>query len=79
MGYIGFLKELTLFNKIEKHYLAKLPEVNDSIITDSKIAVKTLKSLCKEMDNRYEMLKNAKCRNIKEYNQKFLILLNQGL
>ena len=63
--------ELTLFNKIEKHYLAKLPEVNDSIITDSKIAVKTLKSLCKEMDNRYEMLKNAKCRNIKEYNQKF--------
>ena len=63
--------ELTLFNKIEKHYLAKLPEVNDSIITDSKIAVKTLKSLCKEMDNRYNMLKNAKCRNIKEYNQKF--------
>ena len=63
--------ELTLFNKIEKHYLAKLPEVNDSIITDSKIAVKTLKSLCKEMDNRYDMLKNAKCRNIKEYNQKF--------
>ena len=63
--------ELTLFNKIEKHYLAKLPEVNDSIITDSQIAVKTLKSLCKEMDNRYEMLKNAKCRNIKEYNQKF--------
>ena len=63
--------ELTLFNKIEKHYLAKLPEVNDSIITDSKVAVKTLKSLCKEMDNRYEMLKNAKCRNIKEYNQKF--------
>ena len=63
--------ELTLFNKIEKHYLAKIPEVNDSIITDSKIAVKTLKSLCKEMDNRYEMLKNAKCRNIKEYNQKF--------
>ena len=63
--------ELTLFNKIEKHYLAKLPEVNDSIITDSKIAVKTLKSLCKEMDNRYEMLKNAKCRNIKEYNLKF--------
>ena len=63
--------ELTLFNKIEKHYLAKLPEVNDSIITDSKIAVKTLKSLCKEMDNRYEMLKNAKCRNIKEYYLKF--------
>ncbi len=63
--------ELTLFNKIEKHYLAKLPELNDSIITDSKVAVKTLKSLCKEMDNRYEMLKNAKCRNIKEYNQKF--------
>ena len=63
--------ELTLFNKIEKHYLARIPEVEDSIITDSKIAVKTLKSLCKEMDNRYEMLKNAKCRNIKEYNQKF--------
>ena len=63
--------ELTLFNKIENHYLARIPEIDDSIITDSKIAVKTLKSLCKEMDNRYEMLKNAKCRNIKEYNQKF--------
>ena len=63
--------ELTLFNKIDKHYLARIPEVDDSIITDSKIAVKTLKSLCKEMDNRYEMLKIAKCRNIKEYNNKF--------
>ena len=63
--------ELTLFNKIERHYLAKLPDTNEAIITDNKAVIKTLNSLCIEMDNRYEMLKNALCRNIKEYNIKF--------
>ena len=63
--------ELTLFNKIERHYLAKLPDSNEAIITDNKAVIKTLNSLCIEMDNRYEMLKNALCRNIKEYNEKF--------
>ena len=63
--------ELTLFNKIERHYLAKLPDTEEAIITDNKAVIKTLNSLCIEMDNRYEMLKNAMCRNIKEYNAKF--------
>ena len=63
--------ELTLFNKIERHYLAKLPDTDEAIITDNKAVIKTLNSLCIEMDNRYEMLKNAMCRNIKEYNNKF--------
>jgi len=63
--------ELTLFNKIERHYLAKLPDTDEAIITDNKSVIKTLNSLCIEMDNRYEMLKNALCRNIKEYNTKF--------
>tara|TARA_B110000444_G_scaffold44886_1_gene40782 strand:+ start:812 stop:3172 length:2361 start_codon:yes stop_codon:yes gene_type:complete len=63
--------ELTLFNKIERHYLAKLPDTDEAIITDNKAVIKTLNSLCIEMDNRYEMLKNALCRNIKEYNTKF--------
>jgi len=63
--------ELTLFNKIERHYLAKLPNTDEAIITDNKAVIKTLNSLCIEMDNRYEMLKNALCRNIKEYNTKF--------
>ena len=63
--------ELTLFNKIERHFLAKLPDFEDSIITDTKKVVKTLKSLCTEMENRYELLKNGMCRNIKEYNKKF--------
>tara|TARA_B100001142_G_scaffold222816_1_gene220975 strand:- start:1293 stop:3584 length:2292 start_codon:yes stop_codon:yes gene_type:complete len=63
--------ELTLFNKIERHYLAKLPDSEEAIITDNKAVIKTLNSLCIEMDNRYEMLKNALCRNIKEYNTKF--------
>ena len=63
--------ELTLFNKIERHYLAKLPDTNEAIITDNKEVIKTLNSLCIEMDNRYELLKNALCRNIKEYNKKF--------
>ncbi len=63
--------ELTLFNKIERHYLAKLPDSDESIITDTKKVIKTLKSLCIEMEKRYELLKDAMCRNIKEYNLKF--------
>lgn len=64
--------ELTLFNKIERHFLAKLPNEGDAIITDVQKVVKTLTSLCIEMDNRYELLKTAGCRNIKEYNGKFV-------
>ncbi len=63
--------ELTLFNKIERHYLAKLPDSEDAIITDNTKVIHTLNSLCIEMDNRYELLKNALCRNILEYNVKF--------
>ncbi|MCO4822697.1 MAG: DNA translocase FtsK [Flavobacteriaceae bacterium] len=63
--------ELTLFNKIERHYLAKLPDSEEAIITDNTKVINTLNSLCIEMDNRYEMLKNAFCRNIAEYNEKF--------
>ncbi|MCL5128119.1 DNA translocase FtsK [Algibacter sp. L4_22] len=63
--------ELTLFNKIERHYLAKLPDSEEAIITDNTKVINTLNSLCIEMDNRYEMLKNALCRNIAEYNVKF--------
>lgn len=63
--------ELTLFNQIERHFLAKLPDSEDAIITDNKKVVNTLNSLCIEMDNRYELLKNAMVRNIKEYNAKF--------
>ncbi|MCL7763040.1 DNA translocase FtsK [Polaribacter sp. Z014] len=63
--------ELTLFNKIERHYLAKLPDVEDAIITDTTKVVHTLNSLCIEMDNRYDLLKAAMVRNIKEYNVKF--------
>ncbi|MEZ4856993.1 MAG: DNA translocase FtsK [Gelidibacter sp.] len=63
--------ELTLFNKIERHYLAKLPDSEEAIITDNTKVINTLNSLCIEMDNRYEMLKNAMVRNIKEYNEKF--------
>ena len=63
--------ELTLFNKIERHYLAKLPDSAEAIITDNTKVINTLNSLCIEMDNRYEMLKNAFCRNIAEYNAKF--------
>jgi S-DNA-T family DNA segregation ATPase FtsK/SpoIIIE len=64
--------ELTLFNKIERHYLAKLPDEEEPIITDTSKVVKTLNSLCVEMDARYELLKNAMVRNIKEYNVKFI-------
>lgn len=63
--------ELTLFNKIERHYLAKLPGEEEAIITDTKKVVHTLNSLCIEMDDRYEILKTAMCRNIVEYNKKF--------
>ena len=64
--------ELTLFNKIERHYLAKLPDTEEAIITDTKMVINTLNSLCIEMDNRYDLLKNAYVRNIKEYNTKFI-------
>ena len=63
--------ELTLFNKIERHFLAKLPDSEDAIITDNTKVINTLNSLCIEMDDRYELLKNAYVRNIKEYNTKF--------
>ncbi|MEM6815615.1 MAG: DNA translocase FtsK [Bacteroidota bacterium] len=63
--------ELTLFNKIEKHFLAKLPDSEEAIITDTSRVVITLNSLCIEMDHRYNLLKSAACRNLKEYNQKF--------
>ncbi len=63
--------ELTLFNKIERHFLAKLPDTEDAIITDNTKVINTLNSLCIEMDNRYSLLKDAMVRNIKEYNEKF--------
>lgn len=64
--------ELTLFNKIERHFLAKLPGGEDAIITDTKKVVHTLNSLCIEMDQRYDLLKDAMVRNLKEYNEKFI-------
>ena len=64
--------ELSLYKAIEKHFLAKLPGEEDSIITDTKKVVHTLNALCIEMDNRYDLLKEAGCRNIKEYNEKFI-------
>ena len=63
--------ELTLFNKIERHYLAKLPDSEEAIITDNTKVINTLNSLCIEMDHRYDLLKDAMVRNIKEYNEKF--------
>ena len=63
--------ELSIFETIERHFLAKLPDSEEAIITDNKKVVNTLNSLCIEMDNRYELLKNAQVRNIKEYNAKF--------
>ncbi len=63
--------ELTLFNKIERHYLAKLPDTEEAIITDTAKVINTLNSLCIEMDARYDLLKDAMVRNIKEYNTKF--------
>jgi DNA segregation ATPase FtsK/SpoIIIE, S-DNA-T family len=64
--------ELSIYRKIEKHFLAKLPNENEPIITDTKKAIYTLKALCDEMDNRYELLKEAGARNIKEYNEKIV-------
>lgn len=64
--------ELTLFNKLERHFLAKLPDADEPIITDTKKVVNTLNSLCIEMDNRYNLLKDGGCRNLKEYNAKFV-------
>jgi len=64
--------ELTLYNRIERHFLAKLPGEEDAIITDTSKVVATLNSLCIEMDERYELLKGAQCRNIIEYNAKFV-------
>jgi len=64
--------EMSLFSKIERHYLAKLPNSEEAIITDTKKVVHTLNSLCIEMENRYEILKDAGCKNLKEYNAKFV-------
>ncbi len=64
--------ELSVYKHIEKHFLAKLPGEEESIITDTKKVVHTLNALCIEMDNRYDLLKEAGCRNIKEYNEKFV-------
>ncbi len=64
--------EMSLFSKIERHYLAKLPNSEEAIITDTRKVVHTLNSLCIEMENRYEILKDAGARNLKEYNAKFL-------
>lgn len=63
---------MTLFNKIERHFLAKLPDTEEAIITDNQKVINTLNSLCIEMDTRYELLKTAFVRNIKEYNTKFI-------
>ncbi len=60
-----------MYSKIERHYLAKLPDGEDAIITDTHKVINTLNSLCIEMDTRYDLLKNAFCKNIKEYNKKF--------
>ncbi len=64
--------ELTLFNKIERHFLAMLPNAEEAIITDTKKVINTLNSLCIEMDQRYDLLKDASVRNVKEYNTKFI-------
>ena len=64
--------ELSIYNKIERHYLAKLPESEDAIIIENDKVINTLNSLCREMDKRYELLKDAMSRNIKEYNSKFI-------
>ncbi len=64
--------ELSIYRSIEKHFLAKLPGEEESIITDTKKVIHTLNALCIEMDNRYDLLKEAGCRNIREYNDKFI-------
>jgi S-DNA-T family DNA segregation ATPase FtsK/SpoIIIE len=64
--------ELTLYSKLEHHFLAKLPDAEEAVITENQKVIHTLKSLCIEMDSRYGLLKNAQLRNIKEYNEKFI-------
>ncbi len=64
--------ELSIYRTIEKHFLAKLPGEEDAIITDTRKVIHTLNAMCIEMDNRYDLLKEAGCRNIKEYNEKFI-------
>ncbi|MDT8309102.1 MAG: DNA translocase FtsK, partial [Bacteroidales bacterium] len=64
--------ELTLYSRIERHYLAKLPDTDEAIITENKIVVRTLNSLCIEMDQRYDLLKLAQVRNVQEYNTRFV-------
>ncbi len=64
--------ELNLFSKIERHYLAKLPDAEEAIVTETREVIRTINSLCVEMDNRYDLLKDAQARNIKEYNVKFV-------
>jgi S-DNA-T family DNA segregation ATPase FtsK/SpoIIIE len=64
--------ELTLYNKLERHFLAELPGSEEAIITDTKQVVYTMNALCIEMDTRYNLLKEAECRNLKEYNEKFV-------
>ena len=64
--------ELSVYDKISRHYLAQLPGAEEAIITDTDKVVATLNSLCTEMDQRYNLLKDAQCRNLKEYNQKFI-------
>ena len=63
--------ELSIYSKIERHYLAKLPDTDKAILTDNSKVINTLNSLCIEMDNRYKLLEEAFCRNLKEYNKKF--------
>jgi DNA segregation ATPase FtsK/SpoIIIE, S-DNA-T family len=64
--------ELSLYRHIEKHFLAKLPGEEEAIITDTKKVINTLNALCIEMDNRYDLLKEAGCRNLREYNENLL-------
>ncbi len=64
--------ELNVFSKIERHYLARLPDAEEAIVTETREVIRTINSLCVEMDNRYDLLKDAQARNIKEYNNKFI-------
>ncbi len=64
--------ELNIFSKIERHYLARLPDAEEAIVTETREVIRTINSLCVEMDNRYDLLKDAQARNIKEYNNKFI-------
>ena len=64
--------ELSLYNKIDKHFLAQVPDAEEPIITDTQKVIDTLNSLTVEMDNRYDLLKNAHARSLKEYNKKFI-------